>query len=304
MSGDERIAHTGRVLDHVDNYSVVDCRTCGFLHLDPIPGNDKAQAFYDEQYFQHSKPDLLDEDEREVEHRNIFFDERLRFFRAHAPGRRLLDVGCGDGLFLSRASSDGWVTRGIEPSRHAAAIGVSRGLDVVHTTLDRYFERNHDGFDVIHLKNVLEHLPDPARALRTCYDLLVPGGILYIEVPNDYDLSQRFGVWLLRERKSWIVVPDHINYFDFASAERLVRRLRFAVTRRDTTFPMYIFLCLGLNFIKNKDLGKRLHRWRVRFELFCARHHLNRVRQFAYGLLAKVGFGRTAILYCQKPEKP
>lgn len=293
--------HAGRVLDQMERHAVIECVPCGFKHLHPIPTSAELDAFYDREYFQHARPDVLDEDQREVEHRNIFFDQRLDFFDAHAPGRRLFDVGCGDGLFMARAAARGWTVEGVEPSGHAASIGRDRGLSIMHGTLESFAAGSPGTFDVVHLRNVLEHVRDPLETTAICRSLLAPGGILYLEVPNDYEPSQRFGAWLLGERRSWIAIPDHVNYFSFASLERLTRRFGFVPLRRDTTFPMYLFLCVGLNFIRDKALGKRLHQARMRFELFWSARGLNSVRHAAYRLLARCGLGRTAILYARKP---
>jgi len=250
-------SHFGPLLDRVDNYSVIDCRVCGFRHLDPIPERKELQEFYDKKYFQSSKPDYLQEDQQEVEHRNIFFDQRLDFFHHHAPGHNLLDIGCGDGLFLQRAQKKGWKVLGVEPSEYASALAKERGINVIYGTLEEFSENNVDKFDVVHLKNVLEHVEDPIKVINDCRELLNANGILYLEVPNDYDISQRIGVWMLNEHKSWLCIPDHINYFTFSSLKKLVGRNKFLVLRSDTTFPMYLFLCLGFNFIQNKQLGKR-----------------------------------------------
>jgi len=292
--------HTGSILDKVDKYNVIECSHCGFKHLDPIPSEDELQEFYNKQYFQTAKPEYLEEDRREIIHRNIFFDQRIDFFSKFAPGTTLLDVGCGDGLFLERAREKGFNVFGIEPSEQASSIGRDSGLEIFHGTLNTFMQNNSRLFDIVHLKNVLEHVDKPIQVLEECASLLNSGGILYVEVPNDYDLFQRLGVWIHNERKSWLCIPDHINYFNFRSAEKLLQKLKFSVLRRDTTFPMYMFLCLGFNFIRYKALGKRLHNLRVKIEMFCFKRGLNTFRRIVYRGLAQLGLGRTVILYAKK----
>lgn len=109
---------------------------------------------------------------------------------------RLLDVGCGNGYFLSRMRELGWTVQGVEPD-HQAAMIAQREYDVPVLT-----RRIEDGglppeyFDVITMRHVIEHLPDPLAALRVCYNSLKPGGKLAIATPNSAALGHHaLGRW-------------------------------------------------------------------------------------------------------------
>ena len=56
--------------------------------------------------------------------------------------------------------------------------------------MDRSLTNKLDKFDVIHMSEVLEHVPDPIDTLRITYTLLKPGGLLCLSVPNDYNPFQ------------------------------------------------------------------------------------------------------------------
>lgn len=290
------------MVDQEADYSIIDCPTCGFKHVNPIPSVDELNGFYKELYYRTRKPNYIQQDQAELEHRQIAFDERLAFFERNTKGRDLLDVGCGAGFFLARAREFGWNCFGLEPSELASRLAAERSLQVFNLTLDEFLERYKMTFDVIHLKNVLEHIPQPAVALRKCRNLLNAGGLLYVQVPNDYNLLQRTGVRMVNERKHWICIPDHVNYFDFQTAANLVERSGFKLLKRDTTFPMYLFLCLGQNFIGYKDVGPRVHLMHVRLELFLKRYKLNFLKRFVYSGLARLNLGRAVILYCRKSD--
>ena len=292
--------HFGNIIDREKSYNVINCDVCNFKHLDPIPSDKVLEAFYDKEYYQSAKPDYLNEDRKEIQHRNIFFEQRIDTFLKYTFGRSLLDVGCGDGIFLERARDRGFEVYGVEPSKKASSIGLSNQLEIFHGTLNNFISQNDKLFDVVHLKNVLEHVNNPIQVLEQCGELLKEDGILYIEVPNDYNLFQLFGVWINKERKSWICIPDHINYFNFHSLSKLLSKNKYKILKKDTTFPMYLFLCFGLNFIRNKELGKKLHKFRVKIELFFFKNNLNRLRQFFYKILAHLGLGRTVIIYAKK----
>jgi 2-polyprenyl-3-methyl-5-hydroxy-6-metoxy-1,4-benzoquinol methylase len=294
--------HGGRVLDEKDGFRVIECSGCRFKHLDPIPSALVLDEFYNRSYYQSHKIDYLDKESREEAYLRIAYGERLDSFSRWAPGRDLLDVGCGSGSFLRFALERGWNAVGIEPSDEASRVARQSGLEVHSLTLEEFWNERSRSFHVIHLKNVLEHVPDPARILSMCRDMLADEGVLYVEVPNDYDFVQRVGIRIARQRKSWIAIPDHINYFSFRSAEALMRRNGFELLMRDATFPMYVFLWFGMDFIASKEAGAAAHRIRVGMETFLHRCGLNFIKRAAYRLLAALSLGRTAILYCRKME--
>ena len=64
--------HFGNITDKEKNYSIIDCNVCNFKHLDPIPSDKVLESFYDKEYYQSAKPDYLNEDRKEIQHRNIF----------------------------------------------------------------------------------------------------------------------------------------------------------------------------------------------------------------------------------------
>jgi len=99
-----------------------------------------------------------------------------------AGGRgKILDVGCGDGLFFDRLLEFGEV-QGVEPSgslvndfgKHRSCIHVG--------TFDECL-RLDGQFSLILMLDVLEHMPEPVRAIRYALHLLDPGGVLLITVP-------------------------------------------------------------------------------------------------------------------------
>lgn len=97
-----------------------------------------------------------------------------------APIRRILDVGCGDGLFFERLGRFGRV-EGLEPD--ASLLGDPRWRDRIRVgTLGPGF-RPDEPYDLILLLDVLEHIEDDGEALRSARSALRPGGRLLLTVP-------------------------------------------------------------------------------------------------------------------------
>ena len=290
-----------RIVDKCGAYNIVIRKNPRFKQLDPIPSKETLDEFYKNLYYEEHKSGYIEQDNQDEIYLRIPYEDRVHFLKKLKVGKHILDVGCGAGMFMDYAVNYGFVCHGIEPSKTASAVVKKNGHEIFVGILDDYVKQ-HEGnlFDVVHLKNVLEHVRSPIETLQHCHDLLKPGGILYIEVPNDYNLLQMAGHRLLGMRKSWISPPDHIQYFNFRSLNHVLKHCGFAPKLRFTTFPMYLLPLLGFNFVKNPAKGPCAHRIRVNFETKMHQLGLNGLRRKFYRMLSTIGLGRTAIYFCAK----
>lgn len=122
-------------------------------------------------------------------YRRQSFADYLAQIERHAPGRRLLDVGCAQGFFLAAARERGYEVMGIEPSRPVALFArEALRLTVLEGRLhDVDLEKRQ--WDVVTFTDSLEYLPDPVEDLRKAVAHLAPRGIVFLKVPNgDYFL--------------------------------------------------------------------------------------------------------------------
>ena len=93
---------------------------------------------------------------------------------------RILDVGCGDGLFFDYLSTQGQV-EGVEPDAELLS-GRPRPGPIHVAPFDTTFRPGHR-FGLILMLDVLEHLEDPVDALRHVASLLEPNGVWVGTVP-------------------------------------------------------------------------------------------------------------------------
>jgi len=113
--------------------------------------------------------------------RTEFIVETLRRLRPATGWERILDIGCGDGLFFPRLREFGEV-EGIEPCSELLNPVNPDRCRIYVCPFDRNF-RPGKQYSLILMLDVLEHLENPAEALRQVGNLLQPNGTFLITVP-------------------------------------------------------------------------------------------------------------------------
>lgn len=149
-------------------------------------------------------------------------DATFRYAPKPATGARLLDVGAGNGDFLDLARSAGWNVQGVDPDSKAAAVCRARNLDVRVGGIEQFAEER-ECFDYITISHVIEHVHDPRGLLAHAFDLLKPGGRLFIDTPNiDAHGHKRYG-------DAWrgLEPPRHLVLFNWRSLEHALHNAGF-----------------------------------------------------------------------------
>lgn len=174
-------------------------------------------------------------------------DDTLRGL--HAP--RILDVGCGPGL-LRRCAADlglapGAVWTGLDADAEALGLARLAGMETVAADLASDTLPPLGGpFDAVVLGDVLEHLPDPDRALRLLLPLACsPGTPVLVSLPNVANLAVRAGLLLGRFEYGGRGICDrtHLRFFTRRSAQRLLADAGLRVLRTFATpVPLWLLV--------------------------------------------------------------
>jgi len=296
-------AHDGRRVARVKGYDIIQCDLCGFRHVLPLPDPAELEAARRKANIKEETlafPPQTGDDRAWAE---LAYNDRLESMErlVGAQRRRLLDVGSGTGSFLKTAKARGWRVFGIESSRQASAQARKAGIEVAEGFFNAETAPGLGRFDAVHLSNVLECAPDPTAVAILARDLLDKGGVLCINVPNDFSPFQIAGRAATGADEWWIAPPYHLNYFDFESAAGLLERLGLEVVERSTSFPMEMFLMMGDDYTKDRELGRACHKKRKRFDLALETTGLKETRRAFYRALANAGMGREVVLLAVKP---
>jgi len=152
----------------------------------------------------------------------IFYNKLFRYL---SPGSKILDVGCGDGSFLS-LSQNRFICTGIEISGYLANLAERRNIKVMtgdFLTADFTGEK----YDGITLLSLLEHLVDPVRAVKKCFNLLNKGGVLLMKTVNYGCVNRK----ITGEGWTGFRPPDHVIYFTPSNLKRFLKRAGFSKIR-------------------------------------------------------------------------
>jgi SAM-dependent methyltransferase len=147
------------------------CSECGCVWANDARQDKRvlAEAYgrVVESYF-----DAEENDSRYVQ----FYKWLEQLVKGRVYGRTILDVGCGDGVFLSTLT-DEWSKRGLEPSASGASLARKRNLEVTQASIDTSPSYQ---VDLISALDVIEHVTDPHDFVESLKRHLRPGGVVLL----------------------------------------------------------------------------------------------------------------------------
>jgi 2-polyprenyl-3-methyl-5-hydroxy-6-metoxy-1,4-benzoquinol methylase len=197
----------------IDVFPVQRCLACGFLQTGRILQGEALEGFYAEDYGGRR----LQQGQAINAAVNMRAVGSMGLTRP-MPGR-VLDVGCGYGFFLDLARRAGARVAGVELAKAEAAYARERlGLNVAGS-LDELPLDSREGFDLVTLFEVVEHLHEPVEFVGELARLLRPGGVLVIATDNFASLPAR----VLGDGFPKWIPHQHVSLFDPASLQALVR---------------------------------------------------------------------------------
>lgn len=278
----------------------------GYWHIQPSPTLEELRAYYQDKYYpkQGGHQKVLqyapDYDELELQHKQIPGKEALRMLNCQ-PGV-MLEIGVGEGFFLDEFHRAGWTIHGVDFTSDAVnrwkphLTGAVTAADIGEYLPARIAAGEQ--FDFIALNNVIEHVLDPVELMFRIRQLLVPGGMLRVAMPNESSWIQTRAVALGHaEKEFWVMPPDHLSYFDAISGARILEHCGFRIADLLADFPIDLFLLSkDTAYTLNRGIGRSAHEVRLRFEAELACRSIDQLITFRKGC-ATAGAGRNLIFY-------
>lgn len=184
----------------------------------------------------------------------------------------LLDIGCAYGPFLQAAKEQQFLPMGLDVSSEAVEyVTNTLGIPAQRGDINSLSpELNPQGFHVVSLWYVIEHLQDLKDSLNTIYDLLLPGGVLALATPSWRGISGRKNMAAFLDESPM----DHVTVWDPKQAKVLLERSGFTVktiipaSYHPERFPPWVntlmFRSLGRIWNSLRNLGDTMEIYAVK----------------------------------------
>jgi 2-polyprenyl-3-methyl-5-hydroxy-6-metoxy-1,4-benzoquinol methylase len=213
------------------------CPNCDLQFVSPrLSFEQLSESVYNETYF--PEYDNFSAEEAEA-YRHYFARQLSNYERLLGRKGKILDIGCGNGAFLRQAESDGWeifgADIGLSPDAHRVGCPLWEGR-----IQDIDFE--NEKFDVIRMNHVLEHTQNPLEDLKIVRELLNPGGVAHVSVPNIGGISTRLKNFQSRfklKSRVWrhYASMHHLFFFTPKTLQKVIEGAGLRVLEWDTPVP-------------------------------------------------------------------
>ena len=219
-----------------NNVGIWKCPDCEIMYASPRFSEESLLGIYENEAFIESSfyDDWSYENWKRENRGRSYVSQKLKIQlvgKFLSQQDRILDVGCGTGLFCLEASRQGLNVEGIDPSHGLVELGRKLFKIPIH---DGQLDDFNPGYKYkgIVLWAVLEHICNLKDLVKRCGYLLDKGGYLFIDVPNHEGASNRFKTFLNQKRlkKSdfkHFGFPWHIYSFNKKSLSLLMRSCGF-----------------------------------------------------------------------------
>ncbi len=215
----------------INSFTFVECPKCKFLAvLDNIDSTNLENIYSNEYYTQ----DPNRYTQATNQQRNLWL-RRLQLindFQQSKGLNRILDIGCGTGVFLEVAMNQGWDVYGIEISTKAVEFAAEKvGSERVSKDLFS-IDESKTSFDVVCMWAMIEHVPNPVDYFKKAFALLRPGGIFALSTVNTNALNRK----MFNKKWRYFVPPEHLVYFNTNNIQATLLQNNFETLLVSTWF--------------------------------------------------------------------
>lgn len=223
---------------HKLQYTYVKCKSCGLIYSSPRPRYDQDyidSCYATYQFFEEAS--VADLGKIHTSSVHMFEKEVKHLIKYDKHRTNVLDIGSGMGTFLYAAKPFYQKLTGLDVSEKMA--GFVRKEIGVEVLLQQFQDhQSTKPYSLIHMSHVIEHIPNPNDWLKHAKNLLLPDGILVINVPNKLALSNllQHYFYKLGLKKQFSAAwndptrtPDHLYEPTIPSFKQLIAQNGFKV---------------------------------------------------------------------------
>ncbi len=212
-----------------DWFKFVKCTECGMVFLNPRLNEKATYDFYNSEWNAIYNERKFDAVTKTKKLDDIINENNLNllegFSNKDGKKRTLLEIGTGSGYFIRKAVEYGYNAYGVELNyNNCLKVKDLLGDKIINADL---YSANFPAkmFDVIYMRDVFEHIPDPQRMLCEMNRIANNGCILYIEVPNIEGLIYK----IVKEKHVCVFGFEHLNYWSPQTLEKILGTCGFEI---------------------------------------------------------------------------
>lgn len=202
-------------------FRIVRCISCGLIFTSPRPQLAEMEKYYEsEMYFGRdieAKDNINDEEGSELSYGpvyNLVFNKKKK--------GKVLDIGAGTGMLLSKFKDAGWDVDGVELTK--SAVLYAKKKYAINLRQGDFLDKKFNNFyDIVILNGSLEHLHKPLETLKKAKSLIKKKGMIVISVPNSDSLGRMiYG-------RSWFPwqPPRHLYHFSPKTITQMLTKAGF-----------------------------------------------------------------------------
>ena len=208
-------------------FQAVRCVGCGLVWINPQLDEEGLQRYYANYIGLRAK------DKKKTLQRQRQYELDRDFIQTYIQRGKVLDVGCSGGFFLNILSPE-FEKYGVDIDAEAvkyARTHFTFGANVVCSPLENA-PFSEGSFDLVIMRGVIEHLPEPVAALHRVSELLKPDGYFFISATPNAD---SFCANLYHERWNQFHPVRHLWYFSVKTFSGLCAQVGLKLVAKD--FP-------------------------------------------------------------------
>ena len=219
--------------------AVYECRNCGLRYIDPCLSPESMQTAYEsdetlmnfhsfhEGYYSYGN---LATESKTLKDFRTTLAKLEQLIPEMSDGRRIFDVGFGNGFFLAVAKQRGWHVHGSDTSPKNLELAREKfALELTCTDFEGYDSCGMT-YDAVSFWDLIEHLPNPHKVLKKAGQILKPNGYVLVGIPNDQSLLQILASTLyhmsfgkLKKGIKTIYFLEHVAYYNLKTLTELFR---------------------------------------------------------------------------------
>lgn len=219
-----------------DGMHYAKCSECSFVYMNPRLSVDATLGFYNSKANEiyntfkfHAQNSVTAKDDELNQNNLNFITQVLGGSNLSKPllGVKMLEIGSAKGHLLKLAQNMGADVYGVELNKKNVELSKAALGDVIFDKDILSLQLPNDSYDLIYLRDVIEHIHNPMEFLKELARLLKSGGVIFFETHNIDGLIHR----IVKEKHTCIFGFEHPVHWSPATLGRALQTLGFSIER-------------------------------------------------------------------------